>query len=293
MHNFICVQSFLAFIDNRERMSSALHGSKHSPAVYVLRTRLNRASKRRLHVSAKLAPRSASCVLFVRTALGRALSSCAGRLRAAVSSSAESNASREGDAGEAELWVIVGLGNPGRQYEQTRHNVGFLAVDALAAAEGIDVRSVQCKALVGRGLVAGKKALLVKPQTFMNASGAAVAPLLKFYRVPPSRCLVIYDDLDLETAALRLRKKGGHGGQNGMRSIIAALGDSQEFPRLRIGIGRPKGQREVADHVLSSFEGEEMYKVDICLQQVVDVVRRVLTLGIEKALSTAPNKAQG
>ena len=104
--------------------------------------------------------------------------------------------------------------------------------------------------------------LLVKPQTFMNSSGESVVPLLKFYKVPPSRLLVIYDDLDIDVAALRLRKKGGHGGHNGMRSIVTCLSGSQDFARLRIGIGRPQGQRPVVDHVLTTFDKREMQDVE-------------------------------
>lgn len=160
------------------------------------------------------------------------------------------------------------------------------------------------RGLVGRGVVAGKQArrerlrdfltcaltraaqvLLVKPQTFMNLSGEAVVPLLKFYKVPPARLLVVYDDLDIDVAALRLRKKGGHGGHNGMRSIISCLGGSQDFPRLRIGIGRPQGQREVADHVLTVFDKREAQEVKVTVAQSVDVIRSVLMLGIDRAMS--------
>lgn len=163
--------------------------------------------------------------------------------------------------------------------------VGFLAIDALAAAEGISVTSQQLRAIVGRGTVAGTPVLLVKPQTFMNSSGEAVVPLLKYYKVPPSRCLVLYDDLDIDVAALRLRQKGGHGGHNGMRSIITCLGGNQDFPRLRIGIGRPQGSRQVIDHVLTTFDKHESADIEVSIQQTADVVRTVLALGVEKAVS--------
>ena len=136
-----------------------------------------------------------------------------------------------------------------------------MAIDALAAAEGVAMTSTQLRASVGKGVIAGKPVLLVKPQTFMNSSGESVVPLLKFYKVPPSRLLVIYDDLDIDVAALRLRIKGGHGGHNGMRSIVTCLSGSQDFPRLRIGIGRPSGQRSVADHVLTTFDKRESEEV--------------------------------
>jgi PTH1 family peptidyl-tRNA hydrolase len=139
--------------------------------------------------------------------------------------------------------------------------VGFMAIDAPAAAEGVALTTTQLRASVGKGVIAGKQVLLVKPQTFMNSSGESVVPLLKFYKVPPSRLLVIYDDLDIDVAELRLRTKGGHGGHNGMRSIVTCLSGSQDFPRLRIGIGRPNGQRSVADHVLTTFDKRENEEV--------------------------------
>ena len=125
----------------------------------------------------------------------------------------------------------------------------------------------------------------MKPQTFMNSSGEAVVPLLKFYRVPPARLLVIYDDLDIDVAALRLRKKGGHGGHNGMRSIVTCLSGSQDFPRLRIGIGRPHGQRAVSDHVLTTFDKREAQEVDVAVAEACDVVRAVLTTDVDRAMS--------
>jgi len=169
-----------------------------------------------------------------------------------------------------------------------------MAIDALASAEGIDVRSTQLRSLVGRGSICGKPVLLVKPQTFMNSSGEAVVPLLKFYKVPASRLLVLYDDLDIDVATLRLRKKGGHGGHNGMRSIVACLGGSQEFPRLRLGIGRPEGQRPVVDHVLSAFAKHEAEDVRVCVAQACDLIRLLLKDGMEKAISAqASIKAGG
>ena len=154
--------------------------------------------------------------------------------------------------------------------------------------------SQQLRAVVGRGTVAGTPVLLVKPQTFMNSSGESVVPLLKYYKVPPSRCLVLYDDLDIDVAALRLRQKGGHGGHNGMRSIITCLGGSQDFPRLRIGIGRPQGSRQVIDHVLTTFDKHETADVEVSIQQTADIVRSVLALGVEKAVSlSGAAKADG
>ena len=233
-----------------------------------------------------MAPRPATCLLYLRSLAA----SCSQRLRsvAGLATHTHASAAADADAGAADsdgLWLICGLGTPGKQYENTRHNIGFMAVDALAQAEGIEVRSTQLRALVGRGRIAGRQVLLVKPQTFMNLSGEAVVPLLRFYKVPPSRLLVLYDDLDIDVAALRLRKKGGHGGHNGMRSIVASLGGSQDFPRLRLGIGRPQGQREVVDHVLTTFGKAEATDVDVCIAQAGDAVRRVLTAGLDMAMN--------
>jgi PTH1 family peptidyl-tRNA hydrolase len=141
------------------------------------------------------------------------------------------------DAADASspLWIEVGLGNPGPRYERTRHNVGWRVVDALAARAGTALDKAQCTAAVGRGLLAGQRVLLVKPLTFMNVSGEAVGGLAKFYRVPPSRVIAVYDDLDTAPSRVRLRGGGGHGGHNGVRSLIQHFGGDKAFARVRIG----------------------------------------------------------
>ncbi|XP_022954859.1 peptidyl-tRNA hydrolase, chloroplastic-like isoform X2 [Cucurbita moschata] len=136
-------------------------------------------------------------------------------------------------------WLIVGLGNPGKKYERTRHNVGFEMVDAVAVVEGISMSSASFKALIGKGFIGDVPVMLAKPQTFMNASGESVGAIVSYYKIPLKQVLVIFDDLDLPFAKLRMLPKGGHGGHNGMRSIIDHLKGSRDFPRLRIGIGRP------------------------------------------------------
>eukprot|EP00798_Chlamydomonas_sp_ICE-L_P010254 gene10254-8172_t len=143
-------------------------------------------------------------------------------------------------------WLIVGLGNPGGNYENTRHNIGFMLIDELARMESIDCRKLEKSAAVGRGEMCGKKVILAKPVTFMNNSGESVSALAKFYKVPLNHVLVISDDLDQPTATIRLRAKGGHGGHNGLRSIMARMGNSQDFPRIKIGIGRPSGPTPIA-----------------------------------------------
>ncbi|KAG2425984.1 hypothetical protein HXX76_013355 [Chlamydomonas incerta] len=183
------------------------------------------------------------------------------------------------------LWMIVGLGNPGSNYDDTRHNVGFKVIDELAAAAGIDCRKLEKSAAVGKGELHGKQVLLVKPVTFMNNSGESVAALAKFYRVPPGRVLVVADDLDQPTAQVRLRQRGGHGGHNGLRSIIERMGGTQDFPRIKIGIGRPSGPMPIASYVLQPFSKGEKPEIDTAVQESIVMIKSVLALGLEKAAS--------
>ena len=180
-------------------------------------------------------------------------------------------------------YLIIGLGNPGRKYRGNRHNVGFMAVDRLAQAHGIQGGKVQFKAIVADGRIAGQKVILVKPQTYMNASGDAVGPLANYYQIPNQNILVIYDDLDLPFGAIRLREKGGAGGHNGMKSIINHLG--QDFPRMRLGIGRPPGQMPPHAYVLQDFRPEELPLLDDVLTEAVRAVETWLADGIQMAMS--------
>lgn len=148
--------------------------------------------------------------------------------------------------------VIIGLGNPGKKYEDTRHNAGFMAIDKISDKWGIPVTQNKFRALVGEGRIEGEKVLLVKPQTYMNLSGESVAEVLKFYKLIPDDLVVIYDDLDLPTGQLRLREKGSAGGHNGIKSMIQHLG-TQEFKRIKVGISRPEPGRSVSDYVLNTF----------------------------------------
>ncbi|KAK9902848.1 hypothetical protein WJX75_008463 [Coccomyxa subellipsoidea] len=187
----------------------------------------------------------------------------------------------EGD----DLWLIVGLGNPGKQYADTRHNVGFMLVDELARQLGTQLDKLQHNAAVGRGRFCGKRVLLAKPMTFMNNSGESVGKMARYFKVPLERVLVVYDDLDLASATVRLRAKGGHGGHNGMRSITQHFSGSKDFPRLRIGIGRPPGSMQVVTYVLQGFGRKEREEMDIAIQEGIEIIRAVLTLGMEKAVS--------
>jgi len=183
------------------------------------------------------------------------------------------------------LWLIVGLGNPGPRYERTRHNVGWRVVDALAARAGCALDRAQCNAAVGRGELCGARVLLAKPLTFMNVSGEAVGGLARFYRIPPSRVIACYDDLDTDVARVRLRPGGGHGGHNGVRSMIQHFGGDKGFARVRVGIGRPPEHLPVASYVLQDFAASERADVDAAVEEAADAACAVLGLGLEKALS--------
>ncbi|KAL3141050.1 hypothetical protein ABBQ32_005560 [Trebouxia sp. C0010 RCD-2024] len=182
-------------------------------------------------------------------------------------------------------WLIVGLGNIGARYSGTRHNVGFQVLDALARKLGVSLNKAQDKAFQARGTIAGQQVILAKPITFMNLSGEAVGKLTRYYKVPPQQVLVVHDDLDLPTGKVRLRAKGGHGGHNGMRSIVQHLKGSQDFPRLKIGIGRPSGQLPVASFVLQAFDKTDAVEIDIAVQECCDIIQAIMTVGLEKALS--------
>ncbi|MBP7998492.1 MAG: aminoacyl-tRNA hydrolase [Chloroflexi bacterium] len=184
---------------------------------------------------------------------------------------------------ETEKFLIVGLGNPGRQYVHTRHNIGFMAVDKIAAAYKIELSRVQSKAIVGSGTIAGHPVILAKPQTGMNISGSSVGPMVNFYKVPVENVLVIFDELDLPLGTLRLRGKGGAGGHNGMKSLIQHLG--QEFPRARLGIGRPPGRMAPANYVLQQFDRDELPIVQDLLHRTLKAVETFLQSGIDLAMT--------
>ncbi|RWZ51255.1 aminoacyl-tRNA hydrolase [Halobacillus fulvus] len=155
---------------------------------------------------------------------------------------------------------IVGLGNPGKKYEQTRHNVGFMVIDELAKQNQWSLSQTKFRGLYTTEHVNGEKVLLLKPQTYMNLSGESLRAFMDYYEIDPDDVLVVYDDLDLPPGKIRLRKKGGHGGHNGIRNIIDHLG-TKEFKRLRVGIGRPQGSVTVIDYVLGSFPKQEQTAV--------------------------------
>ena len=182
--------------------------------------------------------------------------------------------------------VIVGLGNPGKKYDNTRHNIGFEALDYIADKKGISINTGKHKALIGTGYMGGEKVLLVKPQTFMNLSGESIRPILDFYKLDLSDILVIYDDISLEPGMLRLRTKGSAGGHNGMKSIIKHLG-GDTFPRIRVGIGGEKhpGQ-DLADYVLGHFKDDEKE----LLSDALDKAEKAAELFAQDEFSEAMNK---
>ena len=177
--------------------------------------------------------------------------------------------------------VLVGLGNPGPKYSKTRHNIGFEVIDTLAKRLSVATFQNKFQSQVADAQVAGNRLLLVKPQTFMNVSGQAVQEITNFYKVEPEKVVVIYDDLDLPAAALRIRKFGGPGGHNGVSSIIECLG-SDKFPRIRIGIGRGG---DAADHVLSDFTKAERAQFDDVIVKAAEAVEMIVKEGIDRAMN--------
>lgn len=178
-------------------------------------------------------------------------------------------------------WLVVGLGNPGPDYAAHRHNVGQMALSQLASDIGATFKSHKAHALVAEGWVrpGGPKLILAKPNTFMNLSGGPVANLMKFYGTEPANLIVLHDELDIDFDVIRLKSNGGHGGHNGLRDIIAALG-TNEFNRVRIGIGRPPGRQDAADFVLSNFNSSEREILPHVLAHATDAVETIVELGI-------------
>jgi len=181
-------------------------------------------------------------------------------------------------------FLIAGLGNPGRRYLNNRHNVGFMLLNQISDRLGFTFSRMQSESLISDGRFEGRKIILAKPQTYMNASGKAINALINFYKLPVQNFLVAYDDVDLPFGALRIRSEGGSGGHKGMRSIIGKLG-TQEFPRLRIGIDRPPGRMEAADYVLQDFSQSELEALPEILKSATDAAISFVTRGIELTMT--------
>ncbi len=181
-------------------------------------------------------------------------------------------------------YLLIGLGNPGRQYSDTRHNVGFMLIDRLAVRLNARGMKVQSKAIVTSAVYEGRKLILAKPQTYMNLSGQSAQGLLNFYKLPMENMLIAHDDLDIPFGTIRIRPKGGPGGQGGMASTIEQLG-TKDFPRLRIGIGRPPGRMDPAAYVLQAFKREEMKILSEIIDRAADATLEFVMNGLDKAMN--------
>ena len=180
-------------------------------------------------------------------------------------------------------WLLVGLGNPGDHYAKTRHNVGFRAIDALAKRLGVKVDRAKFRGLYGQAVFKGQKLILLTPQTFMNNSGLSVMDAARFYKLPPERVIVIFDDISLDVGRLRVRADGSAGGHNGIKSIIGGL-NSQAFPRVKIGVGaKPHPDYELADWVLSNFSASEETMLAPAIERAAEAALAVLTDGVPAA----------
>ncbi len=189
------------------------------------------------------------------------------------------------DSLNKENTLIVGLGNPGLAYRHNRHNVGFMVADALADKLEIPLKRVKFKAQIGNGKLEDIPIIIAKPLTFMNKSGEAVAPLVRYFKVPLERLLVIHDDMDLPLGTLRMRPSGGSAGHNGMLSIFDKLG-TNAIPRLRVGIGRPPGRMDPADYVLQDFPKGDEELLKMVIAQACEAALAFITTGLEKAMNT-------
>ena len=182
------------------------------------------------------------------------------------------------------MYIIAGLGNPTREYEKTRHNVGFDTIDVLADKLNTSVDEKKFKGLYGRGIIAGEKVILLKPQTFMNLSGESVREAADFYKVDPEHIIVIYDDISLDVGQLRIRKKGSAGGHNGIKHIIQQLG-TQNFVRIKVGVGaKPKGW-DLADYVLGRFDKEDRALIEEAQERACKAVELILTDSVDAAMN--------
>ena len=183
-----------------------------------------------------------------------------------------------------DLYIIIGLGNPGSRYDNTRHNVGFETADLLSDRYSIKINKLKYKSLLGEGSIEGRKVLLVKPQTFMNLSGESVREIIEWYKVPFERVIVIYDDIDIQIGKIRIRPGGSSGSHNGMKSVIYQV-QSDGFPRIRIGIDRPPEGWDLADYVLGRFAGDQRKMIDESIKKAAEAVPVIIKSGVEAAMN--------
>lgn len=192
------------------------------------------------------------------------------------------------------MYVVVGLGNPGKDYSNTRHNVGFNTLDLIAKRNNINLNKIKFKAVYGEGNIGGHKTLLMKPQTFMNNSGISLREVSQYYKIPIENIIVIVDDIDIDFCSVRIRTKGSAGSHNGLKSIINHL-QNEEFPRVKIGIGSKYEDQDLADFVLSRFGRDEQVDIDISILTAAEAVESIIKDGIDVAMNKyniKTNKAQ-
>lgn len=180
------------------------------------------------------------------------------------------------------MYIIAGLGNPGSKYENTRHNMGFKAIDAIASEFGIDVNRAKFKGLIGEGRIGSEKVILLKPQTYMNLSGQSVREIMNFYKIPEENLIVIYDDFDLPIGSIRVRKSGGPGTHNGMKSVVQELG-SRKFPRVRVGIGSSDGS--TIQFVIGKVGKDEQQILNEAAEAAASAASDIIRIGIENAMN--------
>lgn len=189
------------------------------------------------------------------------------------------------DFGSSIDLLIVGLGNPGSKYENTRHNAGFICIDKIAENLQVKMTKIKFKSYVGEGKIADKKILLMKPTTYMNLSGEAVMEAVNFYKLQPEQVLVVFDDISLEPGKVRIRRKGSHGGHNGIRNIIERMG-KDTFPRVKVGVGKkPHPEYDLADWVLSRFTDKEMKEIDEVAKNTIKIAELAIDDNLEKAMN--------
>lgn len=184
------------------------------------------------------------------------------------------------------MFLIVGLGNPGREYDGTRHNIGFEAIDYISSKNNIDINKSNFKGMFGEGFIKGQKVILLKPTTYMNLSGESIREVINFYKIDNNKIIVIYDDISLEIGKLRIREKGSAGGHNGIKSIIANMG-TDVFPRIKIGVGQPKG--DLVSHVLGRFNKDE----EEDLKEVIEASNKATEIIIQYGAKQAMNELNG
>ena len=190
------------------------------------------------------------------------------------------------------MYLIVGLGNPESDYSKTRHNMGFNVINKLSEKYGIEVNKTKFKGLVGNGIIEGEKVILLKPQTFMNLSGESIIEAMNFYKINPEEMIVIYDDIDIEPGIIRIRRNGSAGTHNGMRSIVEHI-KTENFARVRVGIGKPQGHMDMISHVIGHIPEEEAKLLDEGVNIAKDATIEIIKNGIDSAMNKFNKKALG